>query len=369
MDNALMRYVGQDPASASVPVYLRWALTKSALLSTVAAIVIYLLRNQFADWFDAPMLDSVLPGIALAIPPFTVAFVLAGFMKGIRKPVSACFLENGSIALFTSVILVCLNYFTSDSLANAGWALAGAAWIVFAQGAWQIQAWFKQQIVRPDDIETDRSAFNSSSNTFFVMSIAQFMQQTIVVLIAGWLLSNVDLGLFKAAERVALLISFVLFVINAVLPPRFASLYRRGDLVGLVSLARRGALTGLLLASPLLFFCMFLPDLILGVIGPDFAEAALLLQIIALAQTVNVATGSVGFILNMTGNELIMRNITISCNLIGVSIFFVLIPMYGALGAAIALANIIVFQNLIALFYVQKSGIKILTLRPVITAL
>lgn len=69
MDNALMRYVGQDPTSSAVPVYLRWALIKSALLSTTAAVLVFLLRDQFALWFNAPMLGIVLPGIALAIPP------------------------------------------------------------------------------------------------------------------------------------------------------------------------------------------------------------------------------------------------------------------------------------------------------------
>src|SRR5699024_2727741 len=40
MQNSLMRYVGQDHASPAVPVYLRWALRRALLLSSLAALVI-----------------------------------------------------------------------------------------------------------------------------------------------------------------------------------------------------------------------------------------------------------------------------------------------------------------------------------------
>ena len=133
MDNALMRYVGQDPTASAVPVYLRLALTKSALLSTVAAVLVFLLRDQFALWFDAPMLGIVLPGIALAIPPFTVAFVLAGFMKGIRKPATACLLENGGIALVATALVLLFYNLSSEGISTSGWAMAAAAWIVLGK--------------------------------------------------------------------------------------------------------------------------------------------------------------------------------------------------------------------------------------------
>ena len=53
MDNPLMRYVGQDPKSTAVAVYLRWALTKSTFISTIAAVIIYLSSDLFAPLFKA----------------------------------------------------------------------------------------------------------------------------------------------------------------------------------------------------------------------------------------------------------------------------------------------------------------------------
>ena len=355
MDNALMRYVGQDPTASAVPVYLRLALTKSALLSTVAAVLVFLLRDQFALWFDAPMLGIVLPGIALAIPPFTVAFVLAGFMKGIRKPATACLLENGGIALVATALVLLFYNLSSEGISTSGWAMAAAAWIVLGQGLWQVWKWRRSTPSETKNQTLDPIAFKSSSNAFFVMSLAPFMQQTLFILIAGWFLSDTDLGLFKVAERTALLISFVLIVINAVLPPRFASLYQQGKIEELTSLLRVGALLGLLLASPLLVLCIGFPEWVLSYYGEEFVQAAPLLQLIAFAQGINVATGSVGFLLSMTGNEALMRNISISSNSIGILLCYLLTIKFGLIGSGVAYALILVLQNTLAWVYVRRN--------------
>jgi O-antigen/teichoic acid export membrane protein len=354
MDNALMRYVGQDPTASAVPVYLRLALTKSALLSTVAAVLVFLLRDQFALWFDAPMLGIVLPGIALAIPPFTVAFVLAGFMKGIRKPATACLLENGGIALVATLLVLLFDRISTAGIAMAGWAMAVAAWLVLGQGLWQVWSWRRSTRSETNDQTLDPKAFKSSSNAFFVMSLALFIQQTVFILIAGWFISDTDLGLFKAAERTALLISFVLIVINAILPPRFASLYQQGKIAELTTLARRGALLGILLASPFLILCIGFPEWVLNYYGEEFVQAAPLLRVIAFARGINVATGSVGLLLSMTGHEKLMRDILIWSNGLGLLILICLGPYYGATGVACSLAFILMIQNLIPCYFVYK---------------
>ncbi|EPC04144.1 hypothetical protein L861_02195 [Litchfieldella anticariensis FP35 = DSM 16096] len=362
MNNALMRYVGQDHQSKEIVVYLRWAIRKAGLLSLVAAATIFLLRGHLGDWFDAGALPGVLVGISLVIPAVTLAFVVGGFMKGIRKPATACLLENGSIALVACLPVLGLNaIWPTEGVANAGWALALASWLVLAQGAWQAWRWLKSQQLHTAEVPATKQEFSASSHAFFVLSLALLMQQVVSILIAGWLLDSAQLGLFKAAERTALLINFILLVINAVLPPRFAALYRQRDMAGLSALARKGVLIGLGLATPMLLLCLLVPQWVLSLFGPEFTQAENLLRIIALAQLINVATGPVGFLLNMTGHEKLMRNIALVSNAIGLSMFFILIPPFGALGAAWALALVLVLQNLTALMFAwRKLGIWML---------
>ncbi|MFC3283762.1 lipopolysaccharide biosynthesis protein [Litchfieldella rifensis] len=362
MNNALMRYVGQDHQARVITIYLRWALYKAGLFSLVAGVAIFFLRGYLGRWFDAEALPGVLVGISLVIPAYTLASVLGGFMKGVRRPATACLLENGSISLVACALVLGLNaLWPLVGIANAGWAFALAAWLVLVQGAWQTWCWLQSQNLHGTDDSVTQQEFATSSRAFFVLSLAQLMQQVVSVLIAGWLLSNADLGLFKAAERTALLINFILLVINAVLPPRFAALYRQQNMIRLDALARRGVLLGLALAAPMWLLCLLVPQQVLGLFGAEFIAAENLLRIIASAQLINVATGSVGFLLNMTGHEKLMRNIVLSCNALGLSMFLVLIPPFGALGAAWALALVLVLQNLTALLFVwRKLGIWML---------
>lgn len=364
-NNALIRFVGQDSASGDVVKYLRWALERTLFVSVLASLFIYFLRYRFAEWFDAPLLYDLLPSIALATVPFTLAFVLAGFMKGIGRPASACFLENGSIALLAVCVVLPFEYFYSErGVVNAGWAVAFAAWMVVVQGLFQSWRWIRAQQWKSVSHGVDKAKFFATSRAFFVASFSAFMQQVGMILVAGLFLSNQELGIFRAVERSAILVGFVLMVLDTVFPARFASFYHRGDMEGLQKLARKGAALGGLAALPALIVCFVFPHYILGLFGEEFSDAGNLLRIVAFAQFVNVATGSVGFILNMTGHEIIMRNISLLCNFAGLILVCILSFLFGAIGAVLALAITVVAFNLVALYFVwRKLGLWVLPIK------
>ena len=71
-------------------------------------------------------------------------------------------------------------------------------------------------------------------------------------------------------------------------------------------------------------------------------------------QLVNVLCGSVGYILNMTENQNIFRNITIFAVVINIFLNLILIPMYGIIGAAIASAISLILWNIISSFYIYR---------------
>ncbi|WP_280545693.1 MULTISPECIES: oligosaccharide flippase family protein [unclassified Halomonas] len=358
MDNALMRYVGQDIRSPHAMTYLFWACRRAVLLSLMASVLMFLMRSVLVEVFEAGGLGDVLVGMAVAAPAFTLGFLLSGFFKGVRMPATACLLENGSVALMAAVLLWGWRELVSEpQMAAIGWAYAAAAWGVLLQGCWQLWRWHRQRRRSgewSDAVMVDRYQFTATSQAFFVMSLASFMQTVLGIMVAGWLLSSAELGHFKTAQQAAMLISFILIVLNAVIPPRFASLYREGKDIEMGRLARQGALLGVVVASPLLFICLVVPEWVLSLFGAEFSEAVTLLRVIALAQLINVGTGSVGFLLNMTGHETLMRNVALICNAVGLGLFLVLIPALGPMGAALALAFVLVVQNLVALFFVWR---------------
>ncbi len=364
MDNALMRFVGRDTGSSRVRSYLYWAVGRGLWVSAPLSLLLIVLRKPVEHFFAMPGLAEVLLGIGMAVPFYTLAFLLTGFFKGIRKPATGAFLENGSISLVTGVLVLAVSYVFPDQgqkLVYLGWSYAVAAIVVALQGALQALLWLRRHRAVSGVTQLDASQkgeFRVTSQAFFIMGLAVFMQSALSIMIAGKFLGSEELGLFKSAQQIAISVGFVLMVINAIFPPRFAALYHQGKMESLGRLARNGALLGIVLAAPFLLICMLLPEWVLSLLGEGFEPAALLLQIIVLAQLVNVATGSVGFLLTMTGNERYMRNIALICSSLGLLGFFMLTPWLGALGAALALAFVMVAQNLTAMCFVWlKLGI------------
>jgi O-antigen/teichoic acid export membrane protein len=356
MDNALMRYVGQDHRSPQALGYLVWAGKYALSVALGIALLIGLSRGLISRWFDMPELSRVLGYLAWAVPAFTLNYLLSGYMKGMHRPASACFLESGYISLIAALLLIAHAALgLTGEVGQSGAALALATWIVLLQGIVTLyrhqraRGEWRDQSARP----ADTRGFMISSRAFFVMSLAEFMQNVLAVVIAALLLDSHDLGLFKTAERSALLIGFILMIIAAIFPPRFSALYHQGEQKALVALARQSSLLGAVLCAPLLFVCLVVPELLLSLFGPDFTAAAPYLRILAIAQSINVSTAAVGFLLNMTGHEALMRNIALSSTGLGILAFVVSIPLLGAMGAALSLALVLVLQNVVALFFVR----------------
>lgn len=88
--------------------------------------------------------------------------------------------------------------------------------------------------------------------------------------------------------------------------------------------------------------------------GKEFIAAAPLLITLSLGQLINVATGSVGFLLLMSGHEKTMKYITIVSGVISIALLIVLSQSHGVLGAAWAIAVGLAIQNLAALYFVKR---------------
>ena len=163
-----------------------------------------------------------------------------------------------------------------------------------------------------------------------------------------------EAGIFGAATRVAMLVTFFLTAVNTVIAPKFAELHSKGEIETLGRLARRFALLITLAASPLFLLLIFAGDWVMGMFGPEFVRGGTALAILAVGQAVNTMTGSVVYLLNMTGHEPDSRNAAILSMLLMVACAVLLIPDHGIIGAAVASALAVVSTNVYASVQVYR---------------
>lgn len=192
-------------------------------------------------------------------------------------------------------------------------------------------------------------------------SVLAFLSSTVIVnaqigvVLLGALASPDSAGLYAVAQRGAMLVAFPLAAVNSAIAPTAARLWasgERAELQRLVTLSARGAL---LAALPVVGAFVFLGGPILRVVfGADFAAADVALAVVSLGQLANVATGSVGVLLVMSGNQREAALGTAAGAVLNVVLAVALIPPLGAVGAAIAAAASIVFTNVLLVIVVRR---------------
>ena len=74
----------------------------------------------------------------------------------------------------------------------------------------------------------------------------------------------------------------------------------------------------------------------MGLFGDEFLYGKWVLIFLCITQFITFCSGSVGPILQMTGNEKVFRNINIIATIINIFSNIILIPKYGINGAAIS---------------------------------
>src|SRR3990172_2576203 len=174
------------------------------------------------------------------------------------------------------------------------------------------------------------------------------------VIVVGWMRGAAAAGVYSAASRTAFLISFVLIAVNAVIAPKIAPLFGNKDIRGLQALVSSGtrlaAGIGIFATLGMIAFS----NLILGIFGTGFQLGQSVLIILAIGQMINVATGPVGNLMHLTGNQKLSAKVYFGAAVLCVVLNILLVPRLGMNGAAIATASTMALQNMILYALVRR---------------
>lgn len=194
----------------------------------------------------------------------------------------------------------------------------------------------------------------SVSAPMFLISGAHLLMSQADIIMIGIYLSETDVGIYFITVKLALVTSFVLSAVNSVVSPKFSHAYHSGDLDLLKKTARDSSKLIIFTTFPILFFLIALGYPVLGIFGEEFQAAYWILVILVIGQMVNSLSGSVGYFLNMTGNEKAYQKIILLGLLLNIILNAVLIPKYGNLGAAIATSSSLIFWNISSLMFMKS---------------
>ncbi|WP_330443983.1 flippase [Flavobacterium sp. C4GT6] len=174
------------------------------------------------------------------------------------------------------------------------------------------------------------------------------------LIMLGMMVDEDEVGIYNIAYKIGTLGFLVIVTVNIIMMPKMAELYGKGDLSGLKKYIHKYTRLIIFTTLPIVAGIVGLSSYILSFFGEEAIAGQSTLIIISAGILFSAMCGNTDQILNMTGNEKVFRNITVVCFLANISLNYLLIPVYGINGAAIASVITNALLNVISLFYMKK---------------
>jgi O-antigen/teichoic acid export membrane protein len=348
LPNLLIREVANyhlDEMWALLTGVIKWSRFYVLGLSLFIIMSMYL--GLYFDLFKASVSDLLWVGVLL-IPLRGLLTQQGAVLNGFRQPILAQLPVQIFAPIFTLIILFFYVFsdveLTGSKLINISIL---ASLFAFFVSATLLKKEIKS-IAKKCAPEYTMKNWHASLLPFSIMAFIVTFNTELASVLLGWWVDNESVAYFKVAMQAVALIGLGLISVSAIISPNIARLYKQGDLEATQALLTKSVRLSVLISLPIIFFLIVFGEFAISLLfGKDYLEAYPILVVLCLGQLVSVLMGSVGVVLNMTGNEkrsLKALFITLILNLI---LFVILIPVYGGIGAAVAVSVSLICLNVL----------------------
>ena len=354
LDNVILRCMGSEGVGSEAQYNLNVGLLWVAIAVIPFSGLVLLMADVLAvSIFQKPEMAPVLVWMMLALPSMALFVLISMAFQGLYRIVLATLFQNLGLSALFVCLFSCLWFFGGVNL-TAELAMMAYSSCAVVICALSLFIWFRQPGVNFRFEGGNSTELWAVSSSLWVVSCMSILVQWSGVLVASIYVQNDELAFFSAAQRTAMLISFVLMVVNFVVAPRYARLWKERNVVAIERLAKLSVRCMLAVVLPLLLLVFGYSEFIMSLFGPGFEQGGLLLIVMALGQFVNVLSGSVGYLLMMSGHEKDFRRVTLFSGPLTVLLAVLFTAEWGVLGAALSTAIGLSLQNLFAVVVVRR---------------
>jgi O-antigen/teichoic acid export membrane protein len=361
MDMASVRRVAIDVGQGERS-RVRAVVTRASVISTIFSVVVgaavFALAEPLARAFVSPELvdqgTSAFRAGAVAVPFAALVQVYLGATRGLKimRHTLYVFWMGQPLGWFA---LILLGWLVARTVGVTTLAYA-VSWMVAT--AWAVYLWYREtrgfghERPLPGEVgELLRYGAPRAPAALF----SQLLFWTDVFVLAAFVASE-EVGIYSAAARAAQVILLFIISVSLMFSPFVADLHARGERDKLDRLYKQLTRWTLAVTLPIFILLSVTPASALRLFGAEFGAGADALAILLLGQLVNVATGTVGFILIMvgrTGWDLVVYAASVALD-VGIAVLLIGVLDLGIAGAAIAGAVTMALSKLARLYLVWR---------------
>ncbi len=372
LDQGIVRYVAVYRAAGDkeqIKGTILSAVGISSTFSMLIAFALFVLARVISDgFFDEPNLAIMLKAFALTLPFYVLITMTTASAQSFRR------IEyQQGITIFRSLADLC---FVGLALL-LGFGLVGVIYgfltsALFSAGVGFYFLWR----MFPDIVSRLRSVYKLCNLLRFSIPIlfvafSHIILNSIDRIMLGHFSQASEIGIYSAAANVAMLLPTVLVALSSITSPIIANLHNQGDLSKLSIIYQTVTRWIFTLTLPIFLVFVFASRGIMQIFGAEYVKGASVLIILSSGQLVNASTGSIGKLLEMTGNQDVSCVAGIILATLNIGLNFWLIPLFGASGAAIAttISNTLIYITLVFFAYrvLEINLYSVSFIRPVVS--
>ncbi|MEW5985383.1 MAG: flippase [Chloroflexota bacterium] len=357
LDKGVIRFAAgfwrKDTAS------FKGVVSRSVITAFLAGFLVGVLLYLAAPWaevaFHKPGMAPVLRWFAFVSPFLATMKVLVATTEITQRMQFGIYAEEFSQPVANVILVVLFAWLGWGILGAVAAAIGSVALAVIVAGYYVLRLFPEMRTVRAKAAVSFPTLVAYSLPTALAAVFTSLTGWTDRLFI-GYYRPAAEIGVYQALSQSALLYALSLRAINSIFAPMIAHLYQNREMAHLNRLFKVSTKWALYASLPVFLTISFAPTALMTVVfGQDYAGGGLPLVILSIGQIVNVATGSVGYILLMTGRERQWMTIAVSSLLLNVALNWLLVPRWGLVGAAGASAVSTSLLYLTGLAWVRRT--------------
>ena len=321
------------------------------------SFLMYTLSQPIADLINAQVKYIKLN--SFFILPMSFFMLHYQSLRGLKRIAEFSFFYRMSQSLFTVVSVLIIYYFIQDNEVPI-YAYLVSLLLVSVLAFLSFRYNLNKKSYGKESAEMQILKYSQilkiSIPLMFAQSV-QFIMAWTDKLMLGSMTTIVDVGVYHTAFKLSMFAAVALMSVNSIASPKFAEMFAKKDFLGLKKVVHQSTKMIFWSSFPLVIVFFMFPDFLLGLFGEEFKVGVTAFIFLSCGRLISSFSGSVGNILQMTGNQNIYAIILLIGAILNVVLNLILIPLYGINGAAIAsMSSLIVWNLSMVLVVKQKFG-------------
>lgn len=322
-------------------------------ISIILAILLFVFSKHIALFFSKPALIPIFQILSFALP-FSVIMslscsTLVGFKLIKHKVYTVDIGKN-----LSTLLLVAIFFYLGFNLFGATLGFTLGFFVSSLVGLYYIKTKIFPKIKKIKSVYATKELVSFSWPLLMVAVLGLVMSWTDVLML-GYFDTAVNVGIYSAALNTCVFLGVVSTAFGFIFIPLISELYSQDKKEEIRNIYKTSTRWMFSIIFPTFLIFILFPDNILRILfGEEFVLGSLSLIILSFGVLFSISTGlSIETTIAIGKNKVInyITSIAASSNII---LNIILIPIYGMIGAAIAMASAYIIWSFLTLYYLYK---------------